>query len=137
MNEQLRQRILAACDAKYRAARFRDAAGKTAAAGMLHAMDIVRAAKEEDLQILQQRLQEEKRVARERPGDEDGWYVGGMQTVINEVEDAARPPRRSRRRWTWLALAIVALLVLIVGNAMYTHVPESRRAGSDAAAIAA
>ena len=143
----VRDRLLAAGDEKYRAVRFRDASGKRAAQGISRGTDIVRSMDASGraaafLQAARQAIEAEKaRVAGSPDDDQDGWLLGGLTSVMNLVDaELARPgaEKRRSRRLLWIAVALVAAAALAVLflSATYTHVPESRLAGSELAAAA-
>jgi hypothetical protein len=90
----LRKRLLERCDAKYAEARFRGAGGKQAAHAVLRARAIIESAElpEETREYLATLkaavLAEKERIRGSGEDDEDGWYLGGLQTVVRAIEDA-------------------------------------------------
>lgn len=90
----MRDGLLAFCDDAYAKVRFRDRDGKRIAAGIRRARDLIAAAAPEaDLAALKQLIEDEKARLRGGPeDDEDGWLLGGMTSVVNEIDR-----RRNRR----------------------------------------
>jgi hypothetical protein len=84
----MRDAILAFCDEAYAKVRFRDRDGKIVAAGIRRAREaIAAAAPDADLAALKKLIEDEKARVRGGPDDdENGWLLGGMTTVLNEIE---------------------------------------------------
>jgi hypothetical protein len=84
----MKDAMLAFCDEAYAKARFRDRDGKIVAAGIRRAREaIAAAAPGADLAALKKAIEDEKARVRGGPDDdENGWLLGGMTTVLNELE---------------------------------------------------
>ena len=87
-----KQQLLAFCVSQYEAIRFRDSDGKHIAKGIILARDIIERATvqgsaAEYLENLKYSLLAEKELIRGSEDDDKyGWVLGGVQSVLNEVE---------------------------------------------------
>lgn len=90
------ERLLAYCESQYRAIHRRQPDGEHIGKGIRLAGALIRAVpvspdSREYLESVRRKLMDEKRRIRgARDDDPYGWTLGGIQTVVNEVERALK-----------------------------------------------
>jgi hypothetical protein len=89
----IRKRLLDTCSTKYEKVRFRDSTGKRIASGIQKARELIESAEvladqRAYLTSIKSVVTAEKdRVRESTEDDEDGWYLGGLQSIVAAIEE--------------------------------------------------